>query len=35
MRERLLQFGGQLSIEPGTQGRGTRVGAIMPISAIS
>jgi signal transduction histidine kinase len=35
MRERLLQFGGRLSIEPGTQGLGTRVGAIMPISAIS
>jgi len=34
MRERLLQFGGQLSIAPGTNG-GTRVGAIMPLSAIS
>jgi signal transduction histidine kinase len=35
MRERLLQFGGQLSIAPGTRGRGTRVGATMPLSAIS
>jgi PAS domain S-box-containing protein len=35
MRERLLQFGGQLSVEPRAKGRGTRVGAIMPISAIS
>ncbi len=35
MRERLLQFGGQLSVAPGTHGRGTRVGAIMPLSAIS
>jgi PAS domain S-box-containing protein len=34
MRERLLQFGGQLSIAPGTNG-GTRVGATMPLSAIS
>ncbi|HWZ70949.1 MAG TPA: ATP-binding protein [Casimicrobiaceae bacterium] len=33
MRERLLQFGGQLSVEPGAQGRGTRVCASMPISA--
>lgn len=35
MRERLLQFGGELSIEPGTKGRGTRVSATMPIGAIS
>jgi PAS domain S-box-containing protein len=35
MRERLLQFGGQLSIEPKAKGRGTRVGAVMPISALS
>ena len=35
MRERLLQFGGQLSIEPGAQGRGTRVAATLPISAAS
>ena len=35
MRERLLQFGGQLLIGPATQGRGTRVRATMPISAIS
>jgi PAS domain S-box-containing protein len=32
MRERLLQFRGQLSIESGPEGRGTRVGAIMPIT---
>ena len=35
MRERLLQFGGQLSVEPGPEGRGTRVGATLPISAVS
>ena len=35
MRERLLQFGGQLSVEPGAEGRGTRVAATMPISAVS
>ncbi len=35
MRERLLQFGGQLSVEPGAEGRGTRVGATLPISAVS
>jgi PAS domain S-box-containing protein len=35
MRERLLQFGGRLSVEPGAQGRGTRVSATMPISAAS
>jgi PAS domain S-box-containing protein len=35
MRERLLQSGGQLSVEPGTQGRGTRVNATLPLSAIS
>jgi signal transduction histidine kinase len=35
MRERLLQFGGQLSVEPGAQGRGTRVNATLPLSAIS
>ncbi len=34
MRERLLQFGGQLSVEPGAQGRGTRVSATLPLSAI-
>jgi two-component system, LuxR family, sensor kinase FixL len=33
MRERLLQFGGQLSIEPGAHGCGTRVCATMPIGA--
>ncbi len=35
MRERLLQFGGQLSVEPGAQGRGTCVSATLPLSAIS
>ena len=35
MRERLLQFGGQLSVEPGAQGRGTRVNATLPLSALS
>jgi PAS domain S-box-containing protein len=35
MRERLLQFGGQLSVEPGARGRGTRVNATLPLSAIS
>ena len=33
MRERLLQFGGRLSVEPGAQGRGTRVCATMPTGA--
>ena len=33
MRERLLQFGGQLSIAPGANGRGTRVAAIVPLTA--
>jgi signal transduction histidine kinase len=32
MRERLLQFGGHLSIEPGSRARGTRVSATMPIA---
>jgi two-component system sensor kinase FixL len=35
MRERLLQFGGQLSVEPGAEGRGTCVGATLPISGVS
>jgi signal transduction histidine kinase len=35
MRERLLQFGGQLLVEPGAEGRGTRVSATMPLGAIS
>jgi PAS domain S-box-containing protein len=33
MRERLLRFGGQLSVKPGAEGRGTRVCATMPTSA--
>ncbi len=35
MRERLLQFGGQLSIAPALHGCGTLVTATLPISAIS
>ena len=35
MRERLLQFGGQLSVNPGTRGQGTRVSATMPIRSTS
>jgi signal transduction histidine kinase len=35
MRERLLQFGGQLSVEAGARGRGTRVCATMPIGAMT
>lgn len=35
MRERLMQVGGQLSVNPGTQGRGTLVSATMPIRSTS
>ena len=35
MRERLLRFGGQLSVNPGTAGQGTRVSATMPIRSTS
>jgi len=35
MRERLLQFSGQLSILPGARGRGTRISARLPIVSIN
>jgi PAS domain S-box-containing protein len=35
MRERLMQFGGQLMIEPGAGNRGTSVGATIPIGSVS
>ncbi len=35
MRERLLQFGGHLSVAPGSTGRGTLVTAILPLGALS